>query len=91
MIKIRSPRFILISELLLFTLCILIFAFFASHDFPYFLISLGGLFIAAIIIVKDIMLKGSGIDMVWKETLVIMGFAMFFIFMSLKKFSIRLG
>ena len=44
-----------------------------------------------IIIVKDIMLKGSGIEMVWKETLVIMGFAMFFIFMSLKKFSIRLG
>ena len=44
-----------------------------------------------IIIVKDIMLKGSGIDMVWRETLVIMGFAMFFIFMSLKKFKIRLG
>lgn len=44
-----------------------------------------------IIIVKDIMLKGSGIDMVWRETLVIMGFAMFFIFMSLKKFNIRLG
>jgi len=44
-----------------------------------------------IIIVKDIMLKGSGIDMVWKETLVIMGFATFFILMSLKKFNIRLG
>jgi len=44
-----------------------------------------------IIIVKDIMLKGSGIDMVWRETLAIMGFAIFFIFMSLKKFNIRLG
>jgi ABC-2 type transport system permease protein len=44
-----------------------------------------------IIIVKNIMLKGSGIDMVWKETLVILGFALFFILMSLKKFKIRLG
>jgi len=44
-----------------------------------------------IIIVKDIMLKGSGLDMVWKETLVIVGFALFFIIMSLKKFKIRLG
>jgi len=54
MIKIRSPRFVLIGELLLFTLCILVFAFFASRNFPYFLISLGGLFVAAIIIVKNI-------------------------------------
>jgi len=44
-----------------------------------------------IIIVKNIMLKGSGIDMVWKETLIILGFAMFFIMMSLKKFNIRIG
>ncbi len=44
-----------------------------------------------IIIVKNIMLKGSGLDMVWKETLIILGFAMFFILMSLKKFNIRIG
>lgn len=44
-----------------------------------------------IIIVKDIMLKGSGIEMIWQETLAISGFAMFFIFMSLKKFKIRLA
>jgi ABC-2 type transport system permease protein len=44
-----------------------------------------------IIILKDIMLKGSGLDMVWKETLAIAGFALFFILMSLKKFKIRLG
>lgn len=44
-----------------------------------------------IIIVKDIMLKGSGIEMVWKETLIILGFAIFFIMLSLKKFNIRLG
>lgn len=44
-----------------------------------------------IIIVKDIMLKGSGIDMVWKETLIIAGFAFGFIMISLRKFNIRLG
>lgn len=44
-----------------------------------------------IIIVKNIMLKGSGIEMVWKETLIIVGFALFFIMMSLKKFKIRLS
>ena len=44
-----------------------------------------------IIIVKNIMLKGSGIDMVWKETLIILGFSIFFILMSLKKFNIRIG
>jgi ABC-2 type transport system permease protein len=44
-----------------------------------------------IIIVKSIMLKGSGIEMVWKETLVIASFAIFFISMSLKKFKIRLS
>ena len=44
-----------------------------------------------IIIVKDIMLKGSGLEIVWQETLIIMGFALFFIIMSLKKFKIRLG
>ena len=42
-----------------------------------------------IIIVKDIMLKGSGIEMIWQETLGIAGFAMFFILMSLKKFKVR--
>jgi len=44
-----------------------------------------------IIIVKDIMLKGSGIEMVWKETLIIAGFAFGFIMISLRKFNIRLG
>ena len=44
-----------------------------------------------IIIVKDIMLKGSGIGMVWKETLIIMTFTLFFIGVSLKKFKVRLS
>ena len=44
-----------------------------------------------IIILKDIMLKGLGIEMVWQETLAIMGFAFLFILLSLKKFQIRLS
>lgn len=43
-----------------------------------------------IIIVKDIMLKGSGLVDVWKETLVLVGMTLFFIVVSIKKFKIRL-
>ncbi len=43
-----------------------------------------------IIIVKDIMLKGVGILYVWKETLIIILMTVFFIFLSVKKFKIRL-
>ncbi len=43
-----------------------------------------------IIIVKNIMLKGTGILYFWKETLIIIVMTMFFIVMSIKKFKIRL-
>ncbi|MBC8319860.1 MAG: ABC transporter permease [Bacteroidetes bacterium] len=43
-----------------------------------------------IIIVKNIMLKGTGIGYFWKETLIISGMTLFFIGMSIKKFKIRL-
>ena len=43
-----------------------------------------------IIIVKNIMIKGSGIGIVWKETLIIAGMAVFFLVMSIKKFKVRL-
>lgn len=43
-----------------------------------------------IIIVKGIMIKGSGIMDVWKETIIIVGFTMFFVALSIKKFKIRL-
>lgn len=43
-----------------------------------------------IIIVKDIMLKGVGLLFVWKETLIIAGMTVFFIFLSVRKFKIRL-
>lgn len=43
-----------------------------------------------IIIIKSIMLKGLGIQYVWKETLIIAGMTVFFVALSIKKFKIRL-
>lgn len=43
-----------------------------------------------IVIIKNIMLKGSGFEMVWKETLVLTGMTLFFILLSVKKFKNRL-
>jgi len=43
-----------------------------------------------IIILKNIMLKGTGLMYIWKETLILMAFTIFFIAMSIKKFKIRL-
>jgi len=43
-----------------------------------------------IVIVKNIMLKGTGFLSVWKETLILIGYTTFFIVLSIKKFKIRL-
>jgi ABC-2 type transport system permease protein len=43
-----------------------------------------------IVIVKNIMLKGTGFALVWKETLVLAGMTIFFIALSAKKFKLRL-
>jgi len=43
-----------------------------------------------IVIIKDIMLKGTGFYYVWFQTLVILVMTLFFIFLSYKKFKIRL-
>jgi ABC-2 type transport system permease protein len=43
-----------------------------------------------IIIIKSIMLKGVGISVLWKETLILVVTSMFFIIMSVKNFKIRL-
>jgi ABC-2 type transport system permease protein len=43
-----------------------------------------------IIILKGIMLKGVGIALVWKETLILLGMTVFFIVLSIKKYKIRL-
>jgi ABC-2 type transport system permease protein len=43
-----------------------------------------------IIIIKAIMLKGSGIALIWKETLIILGMTILFTVISIKKYKIRL-
>jgi len=43
-----------------------------------------------IIIIKSIMLKGVGITVLWKETLILLATASFLIIMSIKRFKIRL-
>jgi ABC-2 type transport system permease protein len=43
-----------------------------------------------IVIVKSIMLKGTGLEAVWKETLILCGFAAVFILLSVRRFKIRL-
>ena len=43
-----------------------------------------------IIILKGVMLKGVGLQFIWKETLVLIGMTLFFIGLSIKKYKIRL-
>jgi ABC-2 type transport system permease protein len=43
-----------------------------------------------IIIVKNIMIKGSGLMIIWKETLFIVGLTILFLIISVKKFKVRL-
>lgn len=42
-------------------------------------------------IIKSIMLMGNGFEFVWKETLILIGFTLFFILVSVKKFKVRLA
>jgi ABC-2 type transport system permease protein len=37
------------------------------------------------------MIKGLGIEMIWKETLVLIGMTVFLLALSIKKFKIRLA
>jgi len=43
-----------------------------------------------IVISKNIMLKGTGMMFVWKETLILLGMTIFLILMSVKRFKTRL-
>jgi len=43
------------------------------------------------IIVKSIMIKGAGLHVIWKETLILVGMMLFFLTLSLRKFKIRLA
>ena len=44
-----------------------------------------------IVIVKNIMLKGTGFAFIWKETLILVGMTLFFILAAVKRFKIRLN
>jgi ABC-2 type transport system permease protein len=43
------------------------------------------------IIVKSIMIKGLGFSAIWKETLILIGMTLFLLFVSIRKFKIRLS
>jgi ABC-2 type transport system permease protein len=43
------------------------------------------------IIVKSVMIKGVGLDVIWKETLILGGMMLFFLTMAIKRFKIRLA
>jgi ABC-2 type transport system permease protein len=43
------------------------------------------------IIAKSIMIKGLGFSAIWKETLILLGMTLFLLFVSIKKFKIRLS
>jgi ABC-2 type transport system permease protein len=43
-----------------------------------------------IVIIKNIMIKGTGLPYIWKETLILIGMTMVFIGISVRKFKIRL-
>ncbi|MBL0310928.1 MAG: ABC transporter permease [Bacteroidetes bacterium] len=42
------------------------------------------------IIVKSVMIKGLGLEQIWKETLILFGMLLFFIVLSIKSFKVRL-
>jgi ABC-2 type transport system permease protein len=42
-------------------------------------------------IVKSVMIKGLGVNMIWKETLILTGMMLFFLTIAIKKFKIRLA
>lgn len=44
-----------------------------------------------IIVIKNIMLKGTGFAYIWKETLILLGMTLLFILASVKRFKIRLN
>ena len=44
-----------------------------------------------IVIVKNIMLKGTGFAFIWKETLILLGMTLFFILAAVKRFKTRLN
>jgi ABC-2 type transport system permease protein len=44
-----------------------------------------------VVIIKDIMLKGTGMAFIWKETLILAGMTVVFILAAMRRFNVRLG
>jgi ABC-2 type transport system permease protein len=65
---------------------------FPVENMPYFLQLISNLIPAKwfLIVLKGIMLKGFGVEYLWKEILIIAGMLIFFLAISVKKFKIRL-
>lgn len=65
---------------------------FPIESMPYLLQLLSNIIPARwyVVIVKGIMLKGNGLTYIWKETLILILMALFFIVLSIKKFKLRL-
>lgn len=65
---------------------------FPVENMPYILQLLSNIIPAKwfVIVVKEIMLKGSGIELIWKETLILFGFTIILIVASIKNYKIRL-
>ena len=43
------------------------------------------------VIVKSVMIKGTGLHTIWKETLILAGMMFFFLILAIKNFKIRLA
>lgn len=65
---------------------------FPIENMPYWLQLLSNIIPARwfMEIIRGIMLKGSGLGVLWQETLILIGFTLFFAIVSIKKFKIRL-
>lgn len=66
---------------------------FAVENMPYALQVVSNIVPARwfLIIVKGIMIKGSGIELLWQETLILIGMLAILVLVSVRKFQIRLG
>lgn len=65
---------------------------FPVENMPWLLRLLSNLIPAKwyLIITKGILLKGIGLELLWEETLVLGGMTLFFLFLSIKKFKVRI-
>jgi len=86
-----TAMFMSLAGLLLPTILLSGFMF-PVENMPYALQLLSNIVPAKwfIIIIKAIMLKGTGLQYIWKELLILIGMTLFLIIISMKKFKTRL-